>query len=77
MYSVRPLLISLTARDAIEDLLTEFMSALSIPQHQQVLNAFSQLDLISQGSQWLKLFQLSLNTYCLVVLLYSLHCLHS
>ncbi|KAG2078832.1 hypothetical protein BDR04DRAFT_1085784, partial [Suillus decipiens] len=49
---------------AIEDLPTDFTSALSIPQHQQVLDAFSRLDLISQGSQWPKLFQLK----CLISL---------
>ncbi|KAG2068680.1 hypothetical protein BDR04DRAFT_1102994, partial [Suillus decipiens] len=45
------------------------MSALSIPQHQQVLDAFSQLDLISQGSQRPKSFQLK----CLISLLSARH----
>jgi hypothetical protein len=67
MYSVQPL--SLAAQDAIEDLPTEFTSALSIPQHQQVLDAFSQLDLISRGSQRPKLFQLR----CLISLLSARH----
>ncbi|KAG2065527.1 hypothetical protein BDR04DRAFT_1108374, partial [Suillus decipiens] len=34
---------------------TDFTSAPSIPQHQRVLDAFSQLDIISQGSQRPKL----------------------
>ncbi|KAG2065624.1 hypothetical protein BDR04DRAFT_1108150 [Suillus decipiens] len=67
MFSVQPL--SLAARDAIEDLPTDFTSALSIPQHQQVLDAFSRLDLISQGSQRPKLFQLK----CLILLLSARH----
>ncbi|KAG2069163.1 hypothetical protein BDR04DRAFT_1102135, partial [Suillus decipiens] len=48
---------------------TDFTSALSIPQHQQILDAFSRLDLISQGSQRLKLFQLK----CLISLLSARH----
>ncbi|KAG2073671.1 hypothetical protein BDR04DRAFT_1229901 [Suillus decipiens] len=67
MFFVQPL--SLAARDAIEDLPTDFTSALSIPQHQQVLNAFSRLDIISQGSQRPKLFQLK----CLISLLSARH----
>ncbi|KAG2074038.1 hypothetical protein BDR04DRAFT_1093743, partial [Suillus decipiens] len=43
--------------------------ALSIPQHQQVLDALSRLDLISQGSQRPKLFQLK----CLISLLSARH----
>ncbi|KAG1894283.1 uncharacterized protein F5891DRAFT_928440, partial [Suillus fuscotomentosus] len=61
--------LSLAARDAIEDLLMDFMSALSMTQHQQVLEAFSRLDLISQGSQCPKLFQLR----CLISLLSARH----
>ncbi|KAG2343352.1 hypothetical protein BDR05DRAFT_962850 [Suillus weaverae] len=67
MSSVRPLL--LAARDAMEDLPTAFTSALSTTQRQQVLEAFSQLDLISQGSRRLKLFQLR----CLISLLSARH----
>ncbi|KAG2071996.1 hypothetical protein BDR04DRAFT_1097227, partial [Suillus decipiens] len=47
----------------------DFTSALSIPQHQQVLDAFSRLYLISQGSQRPKLFQLK----CLISLLSARH----
>ncbi|KAG2140348.1 hypothetical protein BD769DRAFT_1318850, partial [Suillus cothurnatus] len=50
--------LSLTAQDAIENLPMDFTSALSMAQHQQVLEAFLQLDFISQGSQYPKLFQL-------------------
>ncbi|KAG2133358.1 hypothetical protein DEU56DRAFT_811289 [Suillus clintonianus] len=67
MSSIRPL--SLAARDAIEDLPTDFTSALSTTQHQQVLEAISRLDFISQGSQHPKLFQLR----CLVSLLSGRH----
>jgi len=56
MSFIRPL--SLAAQDAIENLPTDFKSALSMAQHQQVLEAFLQLDFISQGSQHPKLFQL-------------------
>ncbi|KAG2029787.1 hypothetical protein BDR03DRAFT_1017962 [Suillus americanus] len=49
MSSIRPS--SLAARDAIEDLPMDLISALSTTQHQQVLEAFSQLNLISQGSR--------------------------
>src|SRR6267154_4074252 len=65
MSSVRHL--SLAARDAIENLPMDFTSALSETQHQQVLEAFSQLDFLSQGSQHLKLFQLR----CLILSLLS------
>ncbi|KAG1756204.1 uncharacterized protein EDB91DRAFT_1241303 [Suillus paluster] len=67
MSSVRPL--SLAAQDAIEDLPTNFMSALSMTQHQQVLEAFSQLDFLSKDSQHPKLFQLR----CLISLLSARH----
>ncbi|KAG1781872.1 hypothetical protein EV702DRAFT_1238597 [Suillus placidus] len=67
MSSVRPL--SLAARDAIENLPMDFTSALSTIQHQQVLEAFSQLDFLSQGSQHPKLFQFR----CLVSLLSARH----
>ncbi|KAG1793628.1 uncharacterized protein HD556DRAFT_1373490 [Suillus plorans] len=48
--------LSLAARDAIENLPMDF--TLQVTQHQQVLEAFSQLDVLSQGSQHPKLFQL-------------------
>ncbi|KAG2093093.1 uncharacterized protein F5147DRAFT_642663 [Suillus discolor] len=67
MSSVRPL--SLAARDTIENLPTDFTGALSTTQHQQVLEAFSRLDLLSQGSQRPKLFQLR----CLISLLSARH----
>ncbi|KAG2099557.1 uncharacterized protein F5147DRAFT_535357, partial [Suillus discolor] len=61
--------LSLAARDAIENLPTDFTSALSMAQHQQVLEAFSQLNFISKGSQHPKLFQLR----CLISLLSARH----
>ncbi|KAG2749372.1 hypothetical protein P692DRAFT_20804099 [Suillus brevipes Sb2] len=67
LTSIRAL--SLAARDAIEDLPPDFLSALSTTQHQQVFKAFSRLDFISQGSQHPKLFQLR----CLVSLLSARH----
>src|SRR6267154_5317574 len=63
MNSVRPL--SLAARDAIENLPMDFTSALSTTQHQQILEAFSQPNFLSQGSQYPKLFQ----PKCLISLL--------
>jgi superfamily II DNA/RNA helicase len=47
----------------------DFTRALSLTQHQQVLKAFLRLDLLSQGSQCLKLFQLR----CLISLLSVRH----
>ncbi|KAG2080813.1 uncharacterized protein F5147DRAFT_546799, partial [Suillus discolor] len=63
--------LSLTARDTIENLPTDFTRSLSTTQHQQILEAFSRLDLLSQDHnvRFAKLFQLR----CLISLLSAKH----